>query len=71
MCGTVVIRNGVRSMMSWAMGSTTSHTTVALWIENGLNICASTGDGVQCNSYSFFLEIYKKNHIVWVPRSIQ
>ena len=61
--------DGMGSMMSFAMGSTTSHTTVALWIDGELNICESTGDGVQCNPYEFFLNRSDTCQMIHAPLS--
>jgi len=37
--------DGMDPMMAWAMGSTTGHTTVAMWIDSELYICESTTNG--------------------------
>ena len=63
--------DGMGAMMSWAMGSTTSHTAVAMWIDGELNVCESTGDGVQCNSYEFFLNRYNKCQVILAPLSAE
>ena len=61
--------NGMGSMMSFAMGSTTSHTAIALWIKDGLNICESTGDGVQCSPYEEFLSRSPTCQMIHAPLS--
>jgi hypothetical protein len=37
--------DGLDPMLAWAMGSTTGHTTVALWIGSQLYVCESTAKG--------------------------
>jgi hypothetical protein len=34
--------DGMDPMLAWAMGSSTGHTTVALWIDGALHVCEST-----------------------------
>jgi hypothetical protein len=54
----VVRLDGVDTMLAWAMGSTTGHTTIALRIDNVLHICESTTvdaywptNGIQCTPW--------------------
>lgn len=54
----IVRLDGLDPMLAWGMGSTTGHTTVALWVDGELFICESTTkdaywptDGVQRTPY--------------------
>ena len=64
----IVRLDGVDPMLAWAMGSTTGHTTVALWkrgktaAQDALFVCESTAtsaywvtNGVQCTPYEQWL----------------
>eukprot|EP00040_Diaphanoeca_grandis_P022923 m.123988 g.123988 ORF g.123988 m.123988 type:complete len:598 (-) comp29031_c0_seq1:23-1816(-) len=63
----IVRLDGLDPMLAWAMGSTTGHTTVALWDRSGSNdllmVCESTANdvywptnGVQCTPYTKWIE---------------
>eukprot|EP00300_Choanocystis_sp_HF-7_P023849 c25234_g1_i1.p1 GENE.c25234_g1_i1~~c25234_g1_i1.p1 ORF type:complete len:589 (+),score=131.40 c25234_g1_i1:251-1768(+) len=41
----VIRLDGLDPMLSWAMGSTTGHTTVAMWEGGQLYVCESTSNG--------------------------
>lgn len=56
--------SGLDPMLAWAMGSTTGHTTVAMWIDGELYIVESTAasvywdrDGIQRTPYATWLEM--------------
>lgn len=68
--------DGLNPLLGWAMGSTTGHTTVALWIDGVLNVCESTiddsywpTDGVQCTEYQKWLKQCQEAdfQVVWAP----
>lgn len=59
----IIRLDGLDPMLSWAMGSTTGHTTVALWIDGELYVCESTAvssywptNGIQKTPYSTWLK---------------
>eukprot|EP01100_Stratorugosa_tubuloviscum_P013949 TRINITY_DN719_c0_g2_i1.p1 TRINITY_DN719_c0_g2~~TRINITY_DN719_c0_g2_i1.p1 ORF type:complete len:554 (+),score=244.36 TRINITY_DN719_c0_g2_i1:149-1810(+) len=59
----VIRLDGLDPMLAWGMGAHTGHTTVALWIDDQLNICESTTasnywptDGLQCTPYRTWLQ---------------
>lgn len=60
----VIRLDGLDPMLAWAMGSTTGHTTVALWIDGELYICESTAvssywpvNGIQKTPYKEWLKL--------------
>jgi hypothetical protein len=68
--------DGLNPLLAWAMGSTTGHTTVALWMDGELNVCESTiddaywpTDGVQCTQYDTWLKQCQEAdfQVVWAP----
>jgi len=72
--------DGLGTMMAWAMGTTTGHTTTALWIEGVLNVCESTTDsptwpvnGIQCTPYRTWLQQnqFEGSQAVWAPLSAE
>jgi hypothetical protein len=63
-------------MLAWAMGSTTGHTTVALWIDGELYVCESTvtdsywpTNGIQKTPYKQWLKQAEEAgyNVVWAP----
>lgn len=59
----IIRLDGLDPMLAWAMGSTTGHTTTALWIDGELFICESTvvdsywpTDGIQKTPYKTWLK---------------
>lgn len=59
----IIRLDGLDPMLAWAMGSTTGHTTVALWIDGELYICESTvtdsywpTNGIQKTPYKTWLK---------------
>jgi hypothetical protein len=72
--------DGLNPLLGWAMGSTTGHTTVALWMDGELNVCESTiddaywpTDGVQCTPYDKWLKQCQEAdfQVVWAPLSAE
>ena len=68
--------DGLDPMISWAMGSSTGHTAVALWRGLQLYICESNAhspywpvNGVQCNLYRHWLDLAQAAdyNLVWAP----
>ena len=68
--------DGLDPMISWAMGSSTGHTGVALWRGLELLICESNAkspywpvNGVQCTLYERWLELAAAAdyNLVWAP----
>lgn len=59
----IIRLDGLDPMLAWAMGSTTGHTTVALWIDGELYVCESTvtdsywpTNGIQKTPYKTWLK---------------
>jgi len=74
----VVRLDGVDTMLAWAMGSTTGHTSTALRINGTLHVCESTTldaywpvNGVQCTEWNQWvnLSLQADMNIVWAPLS--
>jgi len=72
--------DGVDPMLAWAMGSTTGHVTVAVWIGGQLYICESTAknsywdmNGIQKTPYREWLAKVKAAdyNVVWLPLSAE
>lgn len=72
----VVRLDGLDPMLAWAMGSTTGHTTTALWIDSELFVTESTvassywpTDGVQKTPYRQWLQQAQdaSYQVVWAP----
>jgi len=72
----VIRLDGLDPMLAWAMGSTTGHTTVAMWIDDELYICESTAEGaywplsgIQKTPYSEWLTMAQEAdyNVVWMP----
>eukprot|EP00298_Acanthocystis_sp_HF-20_P013871 c20540_g1_i1.p1 GENE.c20540_g1_i1~~c20540_g1_i1.p1 ORF type:complete len:590 (-),score=239.66 c20540_g1_i1:109-1878(-) len=73
----IIRLDGLDPMLAWAMGSTTGHTTVALWGEDGeLYICESTAttsywdvNGIQKTPYTEWLKKAKEAgfNVVHIP----
>lgn len=76
----VIRLDGLDPMLAWAMGSTTGHTTVALWIDGELYICESTAvsnywpvNGIQKTPYKQWLKLAEAAgyNVVHAPLSQQ
>jgi hypothetical protein len=74
----IVRLDGLDPMLAWAMGSTTGHTTVALWIDGELYICESTAttsywytNGIQKTPYLTWMQQAQEANmnVVWAPLS--
>lgn len=59
----IIRLDGLDPMLAWGMGSTTGHTTIAMWFEDGLYICESTvtdsywpTNGIQRTPYDTWLQ---------------
>jgi hypothetical protein len=72
--------DGLGTLLGWAMGATTCHTTVALWMDGELNVCESTvadvywpTDGIQCTPYKTWLKQCQEAdfQVVWAPLSAE
>lgn len=72
----IIRLDGLDPMLAWAMGSSTGHTTIALWIDGELFICESTvtdsywpTDGIQKTPYKTWLKqaAAAGYNAVWVP----
>lgn len=72
----VIRLDGLDPMLAWAMGSTTGHTTVALWIDGELYVCESTvtdsywpTNGIQKTPYRTWLKQAQEAgyNVVWAP----
>jgi len=61
----VIRLDGLDPMLAWGMGSTTGHTTVALWIEDELYICESTAT----SSYWDVNGIQKTPYYTWLKKA--
>jgi len=61
----IIRLDGLDPMLAWAMGSTTGHTTVALWIDGELYICESTTK----DSYWPTNGIQKTPYKTWVAQA--
>lgn len=60
----IIRLDGLDPMLGWAMGSTTGHTTTAIWIDDELYVAESTVDdsywpdnGVQMHKYSDWVQL--------------
>lgn len=74
----IIRLDGLDPMLAWGMGSTTGHTTTALWIDGELFICESTvvdsywpTDGIQKTPYKQWLKQAEEAgyNVVHVPLS--
>ncbi|CAM9245514.1 unnamed protein product [Ectocarpus fasciculatus] len=74
----IIRLDGLDPMLAWAMGSTTGHTTTALWIDGELFICESTvldsywpTNGIQKTPYKQWLKQAEQAgyNVVHVPLS--
>ena len=74
----IIRLDGLDPMLAWAMGSTTGHTTVALWIDGELYITESTvtdsywpTNGIQKTPYRQWLKQAEAAayNVVWAPLS--
>jgi hypothetical protein len=72
----VIRLDGLDPMLAWAMGSTTGHTTVAMWIDGDLYICESTAagaywplSGIQKTPYAEWLQMAQDAdyNVVYMP----
>jgi hypothetical protein len=72
--------DGLNPMLAWAMGSTTGHTTMALWIEKELYIVESDiasafwpTDGVQKTPYKDWIRQAQEAdyQVAWAPLSVE
>jgi hypothetical protein len=72
----IIRLDGLDPMLAWAMGSTTGHTTTALWIDGELYICESTAvgsywptNGLQKTPYLTWLKQAQAAgfNVVWAP----
>lgn len=68
--------DGLNPLLAWAMGSTTGHTTTALWIDGELYVCESDitsefwpGDGIQKTPYREWLQLADAAdyQVIWAP----
>jgi hypothetical protein len=68
--------DGLNPLLAWAMGSTTGHTTTALWVDGELYVCESTitseywpYDGIQKTPYREWLQLADAAdyQVVWAP----
>ena len=68
--------DGLNPMLAWAMGSTTGHTTTALWMDGELYVCESTTDSaywptdhIQKTPYRTWLKQVQDAdfQVVWAP----
>lgn len=76
----VIRLDGLDPMLAWGMGSTTGHTTVALWIDGELYICESTvtdsywpTNGIQKTPYKTWLRQAEEAgyNVVHVPLNLK
>jgi len=76
----VIRLDGLDPMLAWGMGSSTGHTTVALWMDGELYICESTvtdsywpTNGIQRTLYATWMQQAKDAgyNVVWAPLSLE
>lgn len=76
----VIRLDGLDPMLAWGMGSTTGHTTVAMWIDGELYICESTvtdsywpTNGIQKTPYKTWLKQAEEAgyNVVHVPLNLE